>query len=260
MEQNKLRQLFKSGNVTVGMLIGIPTPTIVDMAGCAGFDWLVLDTEHCTYDLEVLENMARAADSRGVPTLVRVYGPDPHLITKVLDTGVDGVMLARCSTKQQAEDLVKFCRLPPLGDRGPEPATRAAMYGTMTMKDYERRVNDAVVAIMIETKEGLENIDELMSVPGIDAVAVGPSDLSWSLGVERGGPEFREAAYRVYKSALAAGVIPIRTLLSPEAIRDYLPREGELRVFHWAADRLVITRYLQEGVKKCKEIAGEYLK
>ena len=258
-EKNNLREIWRSGKTSVGMLIGIPTPTIVDMAGSAGLDWVILDTEHASYGLDVLEEMARAATARGMSTIVRVYGPDLPLITKVLDIGVDGVLLARCSTVQQATDLVSFCKLPPLGERGPEPATRAADYGMMTMADYEERVNGAVVGIMIETKEGLDNIDDLMQVEGLDAVFTGPSDLSWSLGVPRDGAEFRVAAHRVYETAVKYGVIPVKTLLSPEALRDHMPTEGELRVFHWAADRLLLTAFMRDGSSQIRSIMSEYV-
>jgi len=259
MKQNKLRQLYKSGKLGIGMLIGLPTATMVDMAGCAGLSYVTLDTEHCSYDLSVLENMVSAADTRGIATLVRLYAPDPYMIAKVLDIGVDGLKFSKVETKEDAENIVKFCRLPPEGERSPEPATRSAGYGTFARDEYTRLANDTVVVVGIDTKKGLDNVDAIVNVPGVDAVSVGPSDMSWSLGVSKDSPEFMDAVKRIHKSTRAAGKTSIGIVYSPEQIGEWLLRDPNIRVYQWAADRLNITRFLQEGINKANTIAAKYI-
>ena len=120
---------------------------------------MLLDQEHVPYDLQMLENMVRAAEAADRATLVRLDGLDPAKIARVLDTGANGVLLPRCSSKQEAEELVKACRIPPtIGDRGACPASRSARYRMMPMDEYVDRANDTVVAIMIETKKALRTL------------------------------------------------------------------------------------------------------
>jgi len=259
VQENALRRVYGSQKLSVGMLIGLPTAAIVDIAGCAGLDFVMLDTEHATYGLDVMENMASAARARGVAALVRV-DPDPLIIAKVLDIGVDGVKFSKVETRADAEKIVAACRFPPLGERSPEPATRSAAYGTMSREEYDRTGGDTVVVVGIDTKTGLENADEIINVPGVDAVMCGPSDLSWSLGVTRDSPVLIEAFQHVAKRTRAAGKTHVRVVYSPDQIPEWLKRDPELRVFQWAADRLNISRFLSEGVQKVRAIEAEHIK
>ena len=259
MYENKLRKLYQSKKLGGGMLIGLPTPVIVDMMGCAGLSYVTLDTEHCSYDLAVLENMASAADARGIATLVRFYGPDPYMIAKVLDIGVDGLKFSKVETKEEAETIVRYCRLPPHGERSPEPSTRSAGYGTFPREEYNRLANDTVVVVGIDTKKGLENVDAIVSVPGVDAVSVGPSDMSWSLGVSKDSPEYLDAVKRIHRSTQAAGKTSIGIVYSPDQIGEWLQRDPNIRVYQWAADRMNITRFLQEGINRANAVAAKYI-
>ena len=259
MKRNGLRQLYESKKLGIGMLIGLPTPAIVDMAGYAGLSYVTLDTEHCSYDLSVLENMVSAADARGVATLVRLYGPDPYMIAKVLDIGVDGLKFSKVETRKDAENIVRYCRLPPHGERSPEPSTRSAGYGTFARDEYNRLANETVVVVGIDTRKGLDNVDEIVNVPGVDAVSVGPSDMSWSLGVAKDSPEFADAVRRIHKSTQAAGKTSIGIVYSPDQIGEWLQRDPNIRVYQWAADRMNITRFLQEGVNRGKAVAAKYV-
>ena len=254
MLQNKLRQKFNSKDLVLGILIGVGSTDIVDLIACAGFDYAVLDTEHCTYDLETLKNMLTVAESRGMCTQVRIGGPDPYMITKVLDIGPDSLKFSRVRNKEEAEEIVRLCRLPPLGTRSPEPATRSAFYGQIPMAEYTRLTNDTLIVLGIDTREGLDNLNEIVKVDGVDALQSGPSDLSWSLGVERGGPECTAAQMRIWKAALDAGKQCIANMMAkPERLKDCLKEEPRLHVFHWSADRLQILNALKAGVDTTRE-------
>lgn len=259
MKKNRLRELYNSKKLGIGMLIGLPTPTIVDMAGCAGLSYVTLDTEHCSYDLAVLEAMASAAAARGIATLVRFYGPDPYMIAKVLDIGVDGLKFSKVETREEAENIVRYCRLPPHGERSPEPSTRSADYGTMSRDEYNSLANDTVVVIGIDTRKGLDNVEDIVSVPGVDAVSVNPSDMSWSLGVAKDSAEYLDAVARIHKATRAAGKTSIGIIYSPDHIGEWMQRDPYIRIYQWAADRMNITRFLQDGVNRGNAIAAKYL-
>lgn len=252
---NTLREIFKRDTVSLGMLIGIPTPTIVDIVTTAGVDYVMLDTEHCSYGLDVLEHMVYAANHRGAGTLVRMANPDPDLIARVLDIGVDGLKFSKVESRQEAERIVEFCRFPPLGSRSPEPATRSASYGQMPRDEYDRSGAETVVVIGIDTRRGLENVDDIIGVDGVDGVQTGPSDMSWSLGVEKDSQEFIDAVQHIAARARALGRTPIRAAYSPEQVAQWLKRDPALRVFHWAADRMNISRFIAEGVRAVSEFA-----
>ncbi len=260
MEENRLRQLFHSGRVVFGIFAMVPSAAMVDMIGYAGFDFVRLDLEHTPYDLELLENMVRAAEAARIPTLVRMYGPDPYMIARVLDTGADGILLAQCSSKQEAEDLVRMCRLRPMGIRGACPASREAKYRIMPMEEYKRQANQKVVAIMIENKEGLEHAEEILSVPGIDVVQVAPDDLCISLGVSIDDPVIAKARERIIKLAKSAGVSYMHSAFTPEAVGEWLQRHKDIRIFGMAADAILITRSLQALVQRSREVAAQFVK
>ena len=254
---NKLRTLFEGNDIVMGMLIGLPTPVIVELGALAGLDYVVLDTEHSTYGLDVLETMVTAADARGAATLVRFAGPDPHLVARVLDMGVDGVKFSKVSSPAQAEAIVRHCRFPPLGERSPEPATRSAHYGTMDRDEYDARAKQTVVVVGVDTREGLANVDEIVAVPGVDAVQVGPSDMSWSLGVRKDSAEFAAALRRIADAAYKAGRSVIRVVYTPEQMADEIGSDPPLHIFHWSADRMNISRFIRAGTQAGKQMATE---
>ena len=154
------------------------------MSASLGFDFLLIDTEHTTMSLETVENMVRAADAADgeAPTVVRVPWNDPVRIKRVLDIGVDGVMVPMVESADEARELVSATRYPPEGKRG-IAAGRAADYG-LHFEEYVRNADGSILTVVqIETETGLANVDEIAAVDGVDALFVGPADLSGSLGV-----------------------------------------------------------------------------
>ena len=258
MEENKLRKLFKSKELALGMFVFIPSEAIVDLAGYAGFNYVLFDTEHASYDIRVIENLQRTAEAAGLATLVRISNLDPYLIARVLDTGVDGVHFARISTREQAEQLVKLCRIPPVGERGACPGSRSAKYRVMPMNEYHQKTNDAVISIMIESKEGIENAEEILSVPGIDGVAVGVDDLCTTLGVmDREDPLVWEARSRVIKIADSKGITFIAGGTTPEILTEIRRRDNSVHVFNFTTDAWQIANCFQGLITRTKELASK---
>lgn len=180
----KLKKLIKDGKVAVGTWAQMASAEAVEMVGSAYFDFVVIDTEHGHFGLDTALHMVRAAEASGTAPLIRISEKNPTLILKALDMGAQGVVVPGVSTKEDAEMAVKAARYAPLGDRGACPYIRAAGH---TARDWGKYATDAnensVVCLLVEGAEGAANFEEIVAVPGVDVVMIGPFDLSVSLGV-----------------------------------------------------------------------------
>ncbi len=209
---DRLRGMFASGEPLKGMFVGLPDPALVEMCAFAGFDFVVIDNEHGSADLQTTEHMLRAARASGIAPIVRCL---QHDIARVLDLGTSGIQVPMIGTAEQAEDLVRRVRYPLPGgmggQRGVAFSNRAAGYGAFGGADHIRRSNDSIGLIaMIETPEGVANAFDIASVPGVDAVFVGPTDLAHSMGHEHRwqDPEVMRAIEHTLREVARAGKCP----------------------------------------------------
>jgi 4-hydroxy-2-oxoheptanedioate aldolase len=178
MRANRIRQLWSQNKCAIGGWLSMPSSFSAEVMAHQGFDWLCVDMQHGIIDYPDAVPMLQAISTTETVPIVRVPWNDPWLIMKALDAGAYGVIVPLINTAADAEAAVSACRYPPHGIRSSGP-TRAIYYGG---RDYQERANDEVLCIcMIETKQGLENLDEICSVPGLDLVYIGPADLSLAL-------------------------------------------------------------------------------
>jgi 4-hydroxy-2-oxoheptanedioate aldolase len=177
-----LRQRLRERQPLLSTFIIIDAPEVVEMAALAGFDALILDLEHGPYTLAQLPRLVLAARSRGAYAIVRVASNDPAQIGAVLDLGADGVLVPQVGSAAAAAQAVASGRYAPEGMRGANPWTRAADFGSGA-EWYARSNAETAVLVMIEGKEGLAALDDILAVPGLDAIFLGPVDMSQSLGV-----------------------------------------------------------------------------
>ena len=176
----RLPDMLRSGQRLRGIFNAIPSPAIIEMCAYAGFDFVVIDNEHGCADYETTENMLRAARASGIVPVVRCFERD---IFRLLDMGANAVQIPMVNTAQQARDLVQQVRYPATGIRGSAFSSRAAGYGAFGGPAHTKRSNEGIALIaMIETPEGVANAFDIASVEGIDAVFVGPNDLSHAMG------------------------------------------------------------------------------
>ena len=211
MRENRLRTIWSEGGTVVNGWLHVPSSFSAEVMAHAGLDSLTIDMQHGPVDYGSLVPMLQAISTTDTVPVVRVPWHDPGLIMQVLDAGCYAVICPMISTREQAEAFVGACRYPPAGYRSYGPY-RASLYGG---EDYTEHADETIVTIaMIETREALDNLDEILGVTGLDAVFVGPSDLGQSLGygpgVDREEPEVVEAVDRVLAAAtergLAAGI------------------------------------------------------
>jgi len=202
------REAWDSGRPTYGGWCSIPSPLAVELMSRAGFDWLCIDLEHGGAQPADLIPLLQAAAVGSTPAFVRVPWNEPGIIMKALDCGAAGVIVPMISSAEDAARAAGACRYPPAGYRswGPLRAGYASGYTP------ERGNRSVLCAVMIETVEAVAGLDEILSVPGLDAVFVGPADLALSAGLQP-GLESEDASQadrlrRVVEACAAHGVVP----------------------------------------------------
>ncbi|MRH43509.1 hypothetical protein GH741_12550 [Aquibacillus halophilus] len=231
MLHNKVKENLKAGKASVGMIIGIYSPSLVEMFGYAGYDFVIIDDEHGTYGAIEMENMIRAAMLVDLVPIVRV-DYNPSSIQKALDRGALGIQVPMVNTKEDAKRVVQRAKYPPMGTRGTAPMTRAAGYGYHAGKKFMDASDENILIVAhIETPQAVENIDEIMGVEGIDLAFVGPYDLSVNMGHKEGidHPDVQEAIELVYKKAKLHN-IPVGTVANTKEDIEKLIEKGTLYI------------------------------
>lgn len=208
----RMHEMLRSGRRLHGMFNGVPSPALVEMAAFAGFDFVVIDNEHGSADLESTEHMLRAARASGIATVVRCLMQD---IPRVLDMGAGALQVPMINNAEQARDLVSRIKYPLPGGlggmRGSAFSGRAAGYGAFGGPAHTQRSNDGIALIaMIETPEGVANAHEIAAVPGVDGIFVGPNDLAHTMGYENRWDEapVQAAIEHTLKAVAKAGKCP----------------------------------------------------
>jgi 2-keto-3-deoxy-L-rhamnonate aldolase RhmA len=227
MKINHVKKALREGKHQLGCgFAQLRSPEVVRILAAAGFQWTFLDTEHGGFDLETIQDLCRIALLVGLSPVVRVADMQYSLVARSLDCGAEGIVFPRVESADVLERAVSWCRFPPLGIRGFGLSTMHAGYEAVTIPQLLEHVNENVLVVLqIETALAVERRDELLSVPGIDAVMVGPVDLSISLGVPGDffHPKMVEAMEAIRDACIRHGVAPgtqTRTLQLAKFWRD----------------------------------------
>ena len=179
MRKNRLKEIFKSGKSAVNGWLQIPNSFTAELMANQNWDSLTLDMQHGVIDYPNAVGMLQAISTTEVVPMARVNWNEPGQIMKILDAGAYGIICPMVSNKKEAENFVKACMYPPNGYRSYGPI-RGLVYGG---SDYADEANNEILKFaMIETKESLENLDEIMKTPGLDGIYIGPADLSLAIG------------------------------------------------------------------------------
>ena len=216
MMRSRLKDLLDEGKPAFGAQLRFGSPAVAELAGLAGFDWLLIDTEHAPQTPVSVQAQIQAACCTPATPVVRVTRTDPDLIKLYLDMGAMGIVVPFVNTPEEAKTGADACRYPPRGTRGWGPH-RAAGYGLFE-EEYTAGIDDAVVYLpIIESAEAVENIDAIMGVEGVDGCIVGPVDLCISLGVpfRFDHPKYLDALRRVREAGQRTGKPVGHPLLGP---------------------------------------------
>ncbi|AHV95678.1 HpcH/HpaI aldolase family protein [Paenibacillus sabinae] len=206
---NKLSKLLHNQQSAYGMIVTLKDPAVVEMLGHTGYDFAIIDMEHTTMDFGLVEHMIRAAECVKVSSVVRTPQNDYGAMLRVLEAGADAIMVPHLTTREQAERIVGTAKYRPIGSRGLDGSSRIAQYGTTPFQQHLKRQNERVTVIgMIEDESALTNLDDIVSVAGLDLLFVGPADLAASFGCQEqfDHPIVMEAIEAIVRTAREAGL------------------------------------------------------
>ena len=204
---NLTKRKLAAGETVYGTLLTVMSPELVEMLGIAGLDFIIMEGEHGPWDESQILNIVRACELVGVTPTIRLSNLEPDRICRLLDMGVQGIHCSHVGSREEAIELVRVVKLYPLGERGFGRFSRANFYGVLDEEEAVKAANaESLVVAQIEDRHGIEHIDEILQVPGIDVVSVGPSDLSQSYGLpgQYDHPTVRNALERFHAAAFAS--------------------------------------------------------
>lgn len=213
---NRFKQALASGETVIGCWLGLGDAYAAEIMGTAGFDWLVIDGEHAPNDIRSMRDQLIALEASDSHAVVRVPIGETWMIKQALDIGAQTVLVPMVESAAQAQDLVAACRYPPAGARGVGAAlARASRYSGLT--DYVTTADDQIcLLVQVESRAGLDALDEILAVDGVDGVFIGPADLAADMG--HGGDSgaepvqaaIRDALGRIAAAGKAPGILSVR--------------------------------------------------
>lgn len=177
-----LKEKLRKKEIVIGSWIQLGHPAIAEIMARAGFDWLVVDLEHTVIGIDMAGDLIRTIDLCGVSPLVRLTSNDPNQIKRVMDAGAHGIVVPMVNTPVEAASAVAATRYAPLGSRGVGLA-RAQGYGVNFQRYLQWQSDGPVVIVQIEHKDAVDQLEEILTVPGVDGFMIGPYDLSCSMGI-----------------------------------------------------------------------------
>ena len=241
-----------SERVVVGPFSKSSDPAFIEIMGHADFDFVVLDLEHGPNTVQSLQNLIRAALVTGLFPMVRVKSHNPSSIPEVLDVGAGGIQAPNISCKTDAEEVVRAARFAPLGMRGVCRFVRAADYSSLDRYEYFARSNTTLIVLQLEGVEALRNVREILSVPGVDIIFIGPYDLSQSLGVpgDVENPRVTEAMRGIVEDCLAQGVVVGTFVDTIEQARRW--RAAGVKYLCYSVDVGLFTEKCRETVRSLR--------
>jgi 4-hydroxy-2-oxoheptanedioate aldolase len=209
---NTFKRALKAGDRQIGLWCTLSSNYAIEVVAGAGFDWLLIDTEHSPNELDMVLSQLQAVAPYATHPVVRVPWNDMVTIKRFLDIGAQTLLIPYVQNEEEAKKAVAYTRYPPDGVRGLGGTTRASRFGRV--KDYARRASEELcVLVQVETRTALDSLEAIAAIDGVDGVFIGPADLHASLGYagETSRPEVKEliddAIRRIRKSGKAAGVL-----------------------------------------------------
>lgn len=257
-QPNLLRRL-RAGESILGSWLNSGSPMLAELMASCGFDFLCVDAEHSAVDLSETQRLFQAIRSGNTAcaALVRLHGVDFALVKRYLDAGADGVIAPLVRTAAEARQLVQACKYPPVGLRG-VGFCRANGYGLRVEEEFRRANEEVLVAVQIEHIDAVEAIDEILSVPGIDAAFIGPYDLTASMGIPA---QFSHAKYLATRAKILSACARHRIVPGIHAVQpdpeaaERLLKEG-YRFLAYSLDVTMVSTLSQRGLAYLRSTAG----
>ena len=233
---------LSSGTTLLGTFQQIPAADVTEIIGRAGIDFVIIDTEHGMFGVDAVVNLVRGCDAAGIASVIRVPNFSPERITQALDFGASSVMVPMIQDRESAEIAVSGAKYHPLGSRGICPFVRGASYYALDNPDYYKEANaETAIILQIEGTEGIANLDEILAVPNIDAIFIGPFDLSQSLGIPGQVTDARviDALEDIIKRAAQKGIAVGNFAVTLEQAENYI--QHGIRFLSYSTDTAMLT-------------------
>jgi 4-hydroxy-2-oxoheptanedioate aldolase len=256
---NLIKQRLNKGEVAIGLAVQMHSPETIELAGAAGFDYVYIDCEHGSFYLDGLANLIRAAEATGVTPIVRVPNHEPSFIMRVLDAGALGIIAPNVTSAEEARAIVSAARYKDgnqSGTRGACPGTRATWHQTIDWPAFVKWSNENIyVWALIESEAGIDNVEEIASVPGVDALMLGQFDLSHAMGFQGQPhhPVVEERYGKVMRAASEHRLEVVASLFShdPSAMGDEKRRwmQSGARILVAGSDRRIFYNGMTQRVK-----------
>lgn len=247
-----LKERLQEGETLVGCFVMIPSADVVEMLAYAGFDFVVIDTEHGPAGGEILVNQLRAANASGISALVRTVGTTPGEILRAMDAGSEGIVVPHVRTEADARGIASAAHYPPNGIRGLATTARAGRHGFVNVHDHlANAARQTLVIPQIEDADALPNVPAIARVPGVDAVFIGPADLSLSLGHpgNPGHPDVVKAIEDTARHVREAGRIAMSFARNKDDVATMKERGITVPVF---SSTSIIAAAFQDALKALK--------
>lgn len=248
-----LKRRLREGGAVLGAWLSVGDPVVAEIMATSGFDFLLIDTEHCPWDLEALQTCVMAFKGSPTVPIARVAWNDHVRIKQLLDLGVEGILAPMVKDVAECEALVAACKYPPDGRRGFGPRRASNYYRDLDA--YLAVANEAIFVMpQIEDVATLDVLDEFLAVPGIDAVCIGPNDLSGTAGLLRqhDHPTVKGAIERIVRTAKGRGLPVCLGVNTPAAAQAELVAKG-VRVLLVASDLELIAAGSRAAVRATRE-------
>lgn len=251
MARRSFREILGAERITLGTWSQIASEEAIDMVGAAGFDFTIIDCEHGAFGIETAEKLIRACDANGLSPLLRAPSADAVFVGRALDAGASAVVVPGIAHADQARAMVAAGRFAPEGTRGACPCVRAGEHFIEDWPGYVRRqAHETGVIALVETAEGLGNIEAICRTEGLLALLIGPFDLSVSLGLagDYRHPEVQKSVDRMISAAAVAGLQVIAPVFNPEPDearrqQDEWVRKG-VQTFVVGTDKIILSHAL----------------
>jgi len=251
-----LKKRLKAGSLLVGTMISeVRNPNVAYMLAQSGFDFFIIDNEHGAYSPETISDMIAAARGAGIAPIVRIPEIRRESILKPLDSGAAGLLVPQVNTAEQAQEIMFHAKYPPAGNRGAALRRAHSLYRKVTPGDYLKEANEeTLIAIQAETPTAIEKLEEIVSIPGVDAIFVGPFDLSVSLGIpgEINNPREVEAIDRVVEVCRKRNVISGIHMFDLKALKMWV--EKGMRFVTYSSDVSLLADAAASGVAELKSL------
>ena len=259
MRPNRVKRALVEGQVQVGTWVNtLATPKITQILATAGFDFIYIDMEHSGFSIETVTDLCFAALSLGLVPIVRPPAKDAHLLSRPLDGGAMGLLVPHVDTPEEARAVIQAVKYPPWGERGLNLRGVHTGFGQGKGEEYTRAMNaETLVLVQIESGQGLRNIDEILSIEGIDGAVIGRGDLSIDLGVagQTEHPEVLKGVERMIAACRRHNKIPGLLVQNVASAKEWIARG--IRLVPYSNEVAMLMNTASDAVEQIRLVASE---